>query len=416
MRHKALPYLLPALQTLPPLLSGLFEEFGFRRQRLKAERRFRRRVLPAVSYTQAMIAPRLQAQLSPWLRELLETPALTRQVVEHLVEETSAAVQEAMYWAYSFEVGSRLVAAVDGGPRGRETRDMRALFVPLVCEQANWSPTLPAPLMQALRELLFSHGLVQPDEAVLVAPASLPPSAVVQVDSLREVVDFALNAAENAWGPTAAPAPELTDIWERRWRQPNAPAGAATLRPLEVRLALMVVVSPDLSPDVLDTLSPWQEEVRTELMLCDRFDSGAMLDFESVADAGKESQAAFMAWIDMLNLRLQDDGVAIVVAAPPSDAYSACGRGAVEVACQFVRAHEGSEDDDAPVFLLGDSSGLAVELGGASYRIPWVPDGPLTPAMLPVIDEVVAATMDRRVERSVSQDLDRLSLLGTKRG
>src|SRR5690606_16274911 len=95
MRHKALPYLLPALQSLPPLLSSLYAEFGFRRTRLRAENRFRRRVVPAIGYTQTMIAPRLQAQLSPWLRELLEAPELAGRIFERFVLEMPAAVQEA---------------------------------------------------------------------------------------------------------------------------------------------------------------------------------------------------------------------------------------------------------------------------------------------------------------------------------
>lgn len=415
MRHKALPYLLPALQILPPLLSSLYNELGFRRQRGRAERTFRRQVVRGTSYTQAMIAPRLQAQLNPWLRELLDSPALTELVLERLIAEAPAAVQEAMHWAYTFAAGTRFVAAAGHTSRSHETRDMQVLFVPLVCEQANWSPTLPRSLMQSLRELLYVHGVVQPDEAVLVAPASLAPAAVMQLMPYMRLVDFALDGAAAAWGSAASPAPDLLEAWERWWRQSAAPAGAPTLRPLEVRLALLVVASPDPSHDVLDALTPWQEEARGELVLSDRFDSGAMLEFDSGTDLGSQAQRAFIAWIDAFNGRLHAADVATVVAAPPSDAYTACGRGAVEAACQFVRTHAGSEDDDAPVFLIGDSAGLAVELGGASHRIAWAPEGPLMPAMLPVIDEVVGATMERRVERSVAQDLDRLSLIGSRK-
>lgn len=412
MRHKALPYLLPALQSLPPLLSSLYAELGFRRTRLRAENRFRRRVVPTIGYTQTMIAPRLQAQLSPWLRELLEAPELAGRIFERFVLEMPAAVQEAMHWAYAFEVGTRLVATADAPPRLGTTRDLRVLFVPLVCEQANWAPTLPPLLMRSLRELLYTQGVVQPDEAVLVAPASLPPTAVTRLTAFTRLIEFALDGAESAWGPELAPAADLTAAWARWWRRPEAVAGAPTLRPLEVRLALLVVISPDPADRLLDALAPWQQEARTELLLADRFDSGAVLEFDSEADLSGETQRGFIDWIDTLNQRLQEAGIATVVAAPPSDAYTACGRGAVEVACQFVRAHEAAEGEASPIFLIGDSTGLAVELGGASLRLPWAPEGLLMPAMLPVIDEVVQATMQRRVERSVVQDLERLVLIG----
>lgn len=411
MRHRALPYLLPALQALPPLLNSLYAELGFRRQQLRAEKEFRRRVVPAVGYTQAMIAPRLQTQLRPWLRELIDTPELADKVIERLLHEASAAVRESMYWAFSFEAGGRLVSVGKNGAGSGATQDTQALFVPLIWERENWVPTLPPVLMQSLRELLYAHGLVHTDEAVLVAPASLPPQAVTQLVPLGRLLDFALSGAVAAWGPTAAPAANLSSVWEDWWSRPEAPAGAPVMRPLEVRLALLVIVSPDPVDEVLVALQPWQQEARTELLLIDRFDSGAILEVESEADLAAESQQAFLGWIDTLNDLLSSTGSPIIVAAPPSDAYTACGRGAVEAGCQFVRAYQESEDEDAPVYLIGDSAGLAVELGGASHRMAWAPDGVLMPGMLPVIEEVIQATMGRRVERSIGQELDRLSLI-----
>lgn len=412
MRHRALPYLLPALHALPPLLSSLYADLGFRRQRVRAEKGFRQRVIPSVNYTQAMIAPRLQTQLRPWLSEIIASPELLAGVIQRMLAEVPAALQEALYWAYTFEAGTRLVAASDSGPRNRETRDLRVLFVPLICEQERWAPTLPPMLMQAMRELLYVHGIVQPDEAVLVAPASLPPHLITDLLSYTRIVEFALAGAEAAWGPAAAPAVEMDEQWEQWWRQPEAPAGAATLRPLELRLALLVVASPDPGAAVLDTLQPWQQEVRTELLLIDRFDSGVLLETESQADLSHQSQQAFIGWIDSLNDLLFEAGTGVIAAAPPSDAYAACGRGAVEAGCQFVRQYEELEDDEAPIYLIGDAAGLGIELEGESHRLAWAPDGVLMPAMLPVIEEVMHAVMRRRVERSVTQDLDSMALIG----
>ncbi|HEX5514877.1 MAG TPA: hypothetical protein VFY81_10805 [Gammaproteobacteria bacterium] len=412
MRHRALPYLLPALQALSPLLNSLYAELGFRRQRLRAEKEFRRRVVPTVGYTQAMIAPRLQTQLRPWLRELIDTPGLVDKVTERLLHEASAAIRESMYWAFSFEAGGRLVSAGKNGSGSGGTQDIRALFVPLIWERGYWTPMLPGVLRQSLRELLYAHGLVHADEAVLVAPMSFPPQTVTQLVPLAGLLDFALGGAVAAWGPAVAPAADLSSAWEDWWGQPDAPAGAPVLRPLEVRLALLVIVSPDPTDETWVALQPWQQEARTELLLIDRFDSGAILEVESEADLGAESQQAFLGWIDALNDLLSSTDTPVIVAAPPSDAYTACGRGAVEAGCQFVRAYQESEDEDAPVYLIGDSAGLAVELGGASHRMTWAPDGVLMPGMLPVIEEVIQATMGRRVERSIGQELDRLSLIG----
>lgn len=412
MRHRALPYLLPALHALPPLLSGLFAELGFRRERLRAEKMFRQRVVPAVNYTQAMIAPRVQTQLRPWLQEMIAAPELLAGVTQRLLTEAPAALQEAFYWAYTFEAGSRLIAASESGPRNRETRDLRVFFVPLICEQERWAPTLPPALMQAMRELLYVQGAVQPDEAVLVAPSSLSPHLVTDVLSYARVVEFALAGAEASWGEAAAPAADMAKKWTQWWQRPEAPAGAPTLRPQEIRLSLMVVISPDPSDAILDALQPWQQEARTELLLIDRFDSGVLLETESEADLSTESQHAFINWIDTLNDVLFDTDIGVIAAAPPSDAYAACGRGAVEAACQFVRTHEAPEEEDSSIFLIGDTTGLGVELGGASHRLAWAPDGVLMPAMVPVIEEVVQAVMRRQVERSVTQDLDAMTLIG----
>ena len=84
----------------------------------------------------------------------------------------------------------------------------------------------------------------------------------------------------------------------------------------------------------------------------------------------------------------------------------------MEAGCQFVRQHEAPEDEDAPIYLIGDATGLGVELGGDSHRMGWAPQGVLMPAMLPVIEEVMQAVMRRRVERSVTQDLDTMALIG----
>lgn len=410
MRHRALPYLLPALQALPTLLSGLFNELGFRRQRLRAERTFRQRVVPAVQYTQAMIAPRLQVQLRPWLRELIESPALLEAVVRRLLTEVPTALQEAFYWAYTFEAGSRLVAA--DGAAGQETRELRVLFVPLICEQERWAPTLPPMLPGAMRELLHAHGIVHPDEAVLVAPVSLPPHMVTDVLSCARIMEFALAGAQQAWGPGARPAADMQASWERWWRRADAPAGAPTLRPLELRLSVLTVVSPDPGDAVLEALPPWQQEASAGLLLMERFDSGVLLEIDSENDLSTEYQQAFIGWIDTLNDLLYEAGIHVIAAAPPSDPYAACGRGAVEAGCQFVRQHEAPEDEDAPIYLIGDATGLGVELGGDSHRMGWAPQGVLMPAMLPVIEEVMQAVMRRRVERSVTQDLDTMALIG----
>jgi hypothetical protein len=407
MRHEALPFLLPALQSLPPLLGTLFAEFGHSAAVARAQRGFLRQVIPAVDYTREMIAPPLQAQLRPWLRELVEAPALTAQVAQQLAREAPTAVQEALHWAYSFEAGTRLSAS-----RGGETRDLRALFVPLVVETPNWAPLLPPSLVQALRELMYARGLVQADEAVLVAPPSLPPRALTRMASLAELLRFALDAAQAAWGEGAAAAADCRGRWDSVWQRAAAPHGVPTLRPLELRFALLVVVSPEPAHAVLDDLLPWQEEARTQLLLSDRFDSGSLIEFESDAELDAHAHDALDGWLELVNARLEDAEIPVAVAGPPSDAYSACGRAALEAAAQMLARQALDEALDVPVFLLADTGGLAVELGGASQRLPWAPLGALMPAMLPPLEEALHAESGRQLERASTQDLNRLALIG----
>lgn len=412
MRHEALPFLLPALQTLPPLLSDLYGELGFIEQRRRAEARFLRQAVPAVRYTNYMLAPHLQAQLSPWLREMADSPPLAAEVAERVAGGAPAAIQEGLLWAYAFEAGTRLSAAANGGGRTGETRDMRALFVPLVCETPNWSPALPSTLAEGLAGILHTRGLLHPDEVALVAPLSLPPRTVTRLGPLAQLIDFALSGAQGAWGEASRPAPGMRQRWEAWWRRPGAPHGVSTLRPLEVRLALLVAISPEPGHAVLDELLPWQEEARTRLLLSDRFDGGSLLELDSATELGEHTQSALEDWVELLNGRLEDEGIAVAVAGPPSDAYTACGRGATEAAYQFVLAQGLGEEEDTPVFLIADAAGLAVELGGGSFRLPWAPVGSLMPAMLPPLEEVVHAASGRRLERSTGEDLNDLVLIG----
>lgn len=406
MRHEALPFLLPALQSLPPLLSTLLTELGHPATAARAQRNFLRQVVPATEYTQEMIAPPLQAQLRPWLRELVEAPPLTSQLAKQLAREAPAAVQEALHWAYSFEAGTRLCSSRSG-----ETLDLRALFVPLVVETPNWAPLLPPVLVQALRELMYARGLVQADEAVLVAPPSLTPGSLMQMGPLSKLLRFALDAAQTACGEGAEAPISPQARWDRAWQSAAAPHGAPTLRPLELRFALLVVASPEPSNAVLDGLLPWQEEARTQLLLSDRFDSGSLIEFESEAELDAHAHDAFDGWLELVNARLEDASVPVAVAAWPSDAYSACGRAALEAAAQMLARQALHEEADVPVFLLADAGGLAVELGGASHRMPWAPLGGLMPAMLPPLEEALHAESGRQLERASAENLNHLALI-----
>lgn len=408
LREEVLTGLLTGLHGLPPLLGEFYGERLDNDARLRLEVELAEAVR-GIGYSDDGTAEQLQTQLAPWLYDLIASPELLDDMVERL-RGLPPAVQEALHWCFCYEAASGYMELA-GGVRQAE---VHATFIPFICTGAESdAPVKSSPFAGALAAQTEAHGLVHPDELLLIVPFFVDAHALAALPSLSALLREAWDIAAQAWGPGLVPSLQAQAHWEAQWAtRPQARQWRA--RPFaagDVRFAVAVVVSPELSDEQRVPLEPWQQLEREEMRLRARFASdGHRLHSDSESLLAAAGQAR-VSWAEALIAALGRAGYPAMVGADPRDAYSALALAATHAAADLVGEAELSAGEDEPLVLLVDAAGMSVELAGRRRTLGWAPLGPLLPGMVRALALRLSRAVGREVSLSVALEREGWALI-----
>ncbi len=358
--------------------------------------RVRQQMLTKVRYSEDDAADLLQQQLQPWLEILAASPKRL-ETVTNALRGSAPALQEALHWAFSYEVSSGYMALANGA----SVAELHAAFVPFVCTGSErLAPDSASPFAGMLARQTMQSGLVHADELLLVAPFFLPAEVLTRLPALTALLRETWTVVAQAWGPGLRPSLQARAHWEAQWasrptlRQWHAPP----FGPGDLRFAMLVVASPELRPELEVPLQPWQRLEREQMRLRTRFTPETHHLQGCAAEDLEAASQARVDWAEGLLEALDELNYPAMPGSDPRDAYSALALAATNSAADQVGEVENGAALTEPIMLLVDAAGVSVELAGQGRSLPWAPQGALMPGML----RALAIRLNRAVGREVN--------------